>query len=277
MTASSAADCVALYHKALRECDKEAFCEAWHPEGIRLGLTPNGTVAKQDVSLIAHSLALKRPASDACLQSLTIISDNCACAKIRLVETSRVVTEFITMLKERESWKIISSVQSIAPTNAHIRKIVPSDFTEVSTAVWEGYVAAGRDCNSVEMGKIFHPDCRLTFTTDDGTVTIVSSNEFCQMVENRWSMEFHAPFAHLKNDNRISSADTLVSVDFAGPEVAMVTLDIGYPPFLYHDVLLLLRLSQPVSEREGSSAGWWIVAKSSDNEPWMENERRMVE
>ena len=94
------------------------------------------------------------------------------------------------------------------------------------------------------------------------------------MVGNRWSMESHKPFAHLKNDSRISAADTLISIDFAGKDVAMVTLKIGYPPFLYHDVLLLLRLSKPVAERQGSSAGWWIVAKSSDHEPWMENERR---
>ena len=269
--ASSAADCVNLYLKALRESNQEAFCEAWHSDGLRLGLTPNGTVTKQGVSLCAHSLALKTPVKDACLQSLTVVSNTCACAKIRLVESLKIVAEFITMLKEAESWKIISSVQSFTTPSAPVRKIVPSDFTEVSTAVWDGYVAAGRAYDSVEMGKVFHPDCRLTFAADD-TITIVSSNEFCRVVEKRWSMDAHAPFAHLKNDPRISSADSLVSVDFAGPNVAMVMINIGYPPFLYHDVLLLLRLSQPVSEREGSSAGWWIVAKSSDHEPWMENE-----
>ena len=46
-------------------------------------------------------------------------------------------------------------------------------------------------------------------------------------------------------------------------DVARVTLKIGYPPFLYHDVLLLLRLAHPLHGR----AGWWIVAKSSANTP----------
>jgi hypothetical protein len=72
----------------------------------------------------------------------------------------------------------------------------------------------------------------------------------------RWSADPYTPYAHLRNDPRISAADTLVAIDFGGPDVAMVTLDIGYPPCLYHDVLLMLRLSQPVSGRPGSIAGW---------------------
>jgi len=272
--ATSSSACVDLYLTALQERNQEAFTEAWHSDGLRLGLTPNGTVAKQDASLYVHSLPLRTPIKDGHLLSQTHISSTCTCAKIRLVESSKVVTEFVTMLKEGEVWKIISSVQSIATANAPVRKIIPSDFTDVSTAVWDGYVAAGRAYNSEEMGKVFHPECRLTFAAD-GAIMIISSNDFCKMVKDRWSMDSHIPFAHLKNDPRISSADTLISVDIVGTNVAMVTLKIGYPPFLYHDVLLLLRVSQPVSQRKGSSAGWWIVAKSSDHEPWMENEGTM--
>lgn len=136
-----------------------------------------------------------------------------------------------------------------------------------STAVWEGYVAAGRACSSGGMRKVFHPDCRLTFAAD-GTIVIVSSNDFCSNVENRWTMEPYVRFSHLKNDVRISAADSLVSVDFAGPNVAMVCLPISR-------CLAFASALTAVPERAESNAGWWIVAKSSDHEPWMKNERRI--
>lgn len=269
---SSAVACINHYLDALCNRDQEAFREAWHADGLRLALTPNGTVEKQDVDLCAHSLALNAPIKEGHLLSLTLVSDKCACAKLRLVDSSRIVTEFVTLLRQGEEWTIISNVQSIVQESIPIQKINPYYFTEVSKAVWEGYVAAGRACDSKAMGRIFHPLGRLTFVSED-SITIIDSEAFCSMVENRWSMEMYASFAYLKNDDRIAAADSIVSIDFAGPNVAMVTLNIGFPPFLYHDVLLLLRLTQPVVERLNSSAGWWIVAKSSDHEPWMECER----
>jgi hypothetical protein len=178
------------------------------------------------------------------------------------------------MLKEGESFVIISCVESTATASAPVRKITPSDFGEVTSAVWEGYVAAGRACDSEAMGEVFHPDSRLTYSSG-GKINIVTSQDFCSMVENRWTMDPYRSFSHIKNDPRIAAADSLISADFAGPNMAMVTLDIGYPPFLYHDVLVLLRLSQPISKLSDSANGWWIVAKSSDHEPWMESERRI--
>ena len=77
------------------------------------------------------------------------------------------------------------------------------------------------------------------------------------------------PPAHTQ-DARASAADTLLSIDVAGPSVARVTLKIGYPPFLYHDVLLLLRLRDQLHGR----AGWWIVAKSSVSSPLLAEEAR---
>ena len=51
---------------------------------------------------------------------------------------------------------------------------------------------------------------------------------------------------------------------------------VGYPPFLYTDVLSCVRLEQPVRrKRDGQvestphAPGWWIVAKSSVNEPFL--------
>mmetsp|Transcript_14483 Transcript_14483/g.26230 ORF Transcript_14483/g.26230 Transcript_14483/m.26230 type:complete len:284 (-) Transcript_14483:2140-2991(-) len=279
--ASTFTACSELYLKALRERDQVAFNEAWHPKGICLALSSDGSVSKQGAQSIAlslSSLADEPPAIVAAsnhgrILSITTISDTCACVKIQLANSPRTVTEFLTMLKDEGLWKIVSAVQSITLHCVPLQKSAPSDFTEVSTAIWDGYIRAGRACDSEAMGKIFHPHCRLT-ESSKGSVTIIDSNQFCDMVGNRWFMESHKPFVHLKNDSRISAADTLISIDFAGKDVAMVTLKIGYPPFLYHDVLLLLRISKPVAERQGSSPGWWIVAKSSDHEQWMENEKR---
>ena len=76
----------------------------------------------------------------------------------------------------------------------------------------------------------------------------------------------------MRHDRRAPSSDTLLSVDFAGPGVAVVFLRIGYPPFLYTDVLSCLRVDHPVARRgetEPRPPGWWIVAKSSVSEPFL--------
>jgi len=120
------------------------------------------------------------------------------------------------------------------------------------------------------MAQVFHPCCNLTFATEDGVV-IVSSEDFCERVGSRWEVPMHKPFAHLRDDPRAAAVDTLLSVDLAGSKVARVLLNIGYPPCLYTDVLLLLKLSAPLNGRDG---GWWIVAKSSCNVPLLAGEAR---
>ena len=121
------------------------------------------------------------------------------------------------------------------------------------------------------MARFFHPACDLTFALPDGVV-VVPSADFCERVAARWSMELHRPWAHLRDDPRAAACDSLVSVDFAGPGVCRAVLRIGYPPFLYTDVLLLLRLGAECEGRPGGS--WWIVAKSSGNVPLLREEAR---
>lgn len=271
---SSPSVCIDLYLCALCRRDKEAFYEAWHSGGLRLGLTPDGVVRKHDVDQDWASAVADETPNDGRLLSMTMISETCACAKIRLIAPSKVITEFVTMLKDKHDWKIISIAHSSVEANAAAqRKIVPSDFSQVSEAVWGGYVAAGRACDPLAMGKVFHPVCNLTYAAG-GNIAVINSNDFCSRVAARWTMVPFNSYVHLRDDPRIAAADTLLSVDFAGPDVAMVTLMIGYPPFLYADVLLLLRLAQSVPERPDSNAGWWIVAKSSDNTPWMTDESK---
>jgi hypothetical protein len=275
MNESSPSACVDLYLGALCDADKATFCEAWHSGGLRLGLTVDGTVSKQNVDQVWESAVANGTPNDGRLLSITTISETCACAKIRIIDHSKVITEFVTMLKDKDdAWKIIAIAHSSVAAGADHRKTIPCDFSQVSEAVWGGYVAAGRACDAVAMGKVFHPVSNLAYADAEGNVAVISSDDFCSRVAMRWSNEVHEPYAHLMNDPRIAAADTLLSVDFASPNVAMVSLNIGYPPFLYDDVLLLMRLSQSVPERPDSNAGWWIVAKSSDNTPWMTDESK---
>ena len=68
--------------------------------------------------------------------------------------------------------------------------------------------------------------------------------DFYERVTNRWQLPEHSQYAHLQNQpERVASQDTLLSIDFAGPNVAHASLRIGYPPVVYMDSLSLLRLA----------------------------------
>eukprot|EP00913_Durusdinium_trenchii_P011991 g11265.t1 len=60
--------------------------------------------------------------------------------------------------------------------------------------------------------------------------------------------------------------DKILSVRKAGPDVALIKLQVGLPPVLYTDFLSMLRLN----------GRWWIIAKSSDGEPGGENQLFMA-
>ena len=122
------------------------------------------------------------------------------------------------------------------------------------------------------MSKVFHPSCRLTYTGADGTIVIKSQEEFLAMVGDRYNTPMHAPYAHLRDDPRAAAGDTLLSITFATPDLAMVVLKVGHPPCLWTDLLTCARTRPP-----GLPPGrghWWIVAKSSCKEPLLEDEAR---
>jgi hypothetical protein len=64
----------------------------------------------------------------------------------------------------------------------------------------------------------------------------------------------------LKEDPRVGDGDTLVSMEFVTPQLAMVILKVGHPPFLWTDLLTCARICEHGNKR------WWIVHKSSDSE-----------
>jgi len=273
------------YFAALHSCDGETFDAVWHPDGKLLGATPEGAVCERGAAEFRAGV-VKRGESTSeeytkhdRLLSLNVIDAHTAAAKVQVAlppapdsPTPSLVptlyTDVLVLLwEEVHGWRIISKVFAAAPLGelAVPRPIEPIHFAEVAQAVWGLYVGGGRECDVDKMRSVFHPVSNLTFSTGGGPVAIIPSAAFCERVGTRWSVPEHAKHAHLKDDPRAAACDSLISIDFAGPDVAFVVLKIGYPPFLYTDLLSLIKL-------EGSK--WWIVAKSSCNEPYLAEEAK---
>jgi hypothetical protein len=175
---------------------------------------------------------------------------------------------FLTLLKTTQGtgtmhWLIISAVVASTVSNT---PILPLDVSKVMAACWDEYIGASRVCDGTSMANVFHPLCRLTYSTSTGEVVIKSQQEFCDMVSNRYSSDVHSPFKHLQDDARVKEGDSMMGVDFGTSSLAMVTLKVGHPPFLWTDVLACALL-----KNEGDDGGgkWWIVAKSSSSEPFL--------
>jgi hypothetical protein len=163
---------------------------------------------------------------------------------------------WLVLLLENDQWKCISAAFSRFRKFTSIR---PEDFSAVTALTWDGYCGANRASDGVAMAKVFHETCRLTYAYNN-VVQIKDQQVFCQKVTNRYSREeMHIPYAHLQNDLRAAQGDTLLSVDFATPDLAMVTLKVGHPPCLWTDILTCAKLN----------GQWWIVHKSSCSEPFL--------
>ena len=286
---------IATYFAALHECNAEKFHAFWHPHGLLLGVAPDGSVVARDAAefcagVVARGASADLAAHDKIL-SIEIIDATCASAKVQIAlppaptsptptTSPTLYTDFLTLLRDPAigsggEWRVISKIYSSAPLDAATdNKLLPHDFADVAAAVWDGpfgYAMANRARDAAAMAKVFHPFCNLTFATPGGVV-VVDCKSFLDRVANRWSVDVHAPYAHLKDDPRAASADTLVSMDFIGPSACRVVLKVGFPPFLYTDVLLLLKLGAACGEGR-EEGGWWIVAKSSGNVPFMAEDK----
>ncbi len=187
------------------------------------------------------------------------------------------VAGYMVLLFDRLSqWRCISAAFGVLIADETGRSnyntlVKPTDMKDVISCVWDGYCISNRACDGVKMAEVFHETCRLTYVDvsathpndheDDG-IRIWDCTRFCQKVTNRYRSEPpHIPFAHLRNDALAASGDELLGVEFAQgvPCVAMVTLKVGHPPFLWTDILTCAKL--------GSK--WYIVHKSSTSEPFL--------
>jgi hypothetical protein len=156
-------------------------------------------------------------------------------------------------------WKCISA--ALSSTKA-AKQIQPADVIKVVDLTWNGYRQANRDCDGTAMARAFHETCRLTYVLN-GRVEIIDQITFCNKVANRYKQEeAHRPYAHLQNDpcGAVGRQDSLLAVEFAASgDVAMVTLRVGHPPFLWTDLLTCAKIQ----------GQWWICHKSSCNEPFL--------
>jgi hypothetical protein len=172
-----------------------------------------------------------------------------------------VLQGWLVLLLEDEQWKCISAAFSSCQ-----KVIKPEDFSAVTALTWDGYGGANQACDGVAMAKVFHETCRLTYVYNN-VVEIKEQDVFCQKVTNRYIQEeIHIPYAHLQNDPRAAQGDTLLSVEFATSELAMVTLKVGHPPCLWTDLLTCAKIN----------GKWWIVHKSSCSEPFLVDLKKII-
>jgi len=161
---------------------------------------------------------------------------------------------WMVLLLTGDLWTCISAAFSMK-----VKAILPQDLEAVTRLVWDGYCAANRACNGEAMAKVFHETCSLTYAFA-GVAQIKDCPTFCHMVAVRYEEdERHIPYAYLQNDPRVVAGDSLLAVEFATPDLAMVTLKVGHPPFLWTDLLTCAKLN----------GQWWIVHKSSCSEPFL--------
>mmetsp|Transcript_42305 Transcript_42305/g.78774 ORF Transcript_42305/g.78774 Transcript_42305/m.78774 type:complete len:269 (+) Transcript_42305:61-867(+) len=142
----------------------------------------------------------------------------------------------------------------------------PLDFADISGCVWDGYCRANRACDGRSMADYFHETCRLTYSDADFSLVVKDCATFCDMVSNRYSTPLHQDYAHLQDDPRVGSRDSLLSIDFgslASP-IAMVVLTVAHPPCLWTDLLTVAKLQ----------GKWWVVHKSSCQEPFLAEEKK---
>jgi len=278
---SAVAAALAAYFDGLHGCDVERLKDCWHPSGELYGVGPDSSLVTRDAEKFFAGIVTREKSPELAKEdkilSLTVLDEYTAAAKVQITLPpstaspipavgNTVYTDFLVLLLDATlGWKIISKVfASGQASNA----IASKDFVDVLEAA-NRYLAAGRAQDGAGMAKVFHPSCRLTFSLG-GSITIISSAQFCERVEKRWEMDIHKAWSHLKDDPRIASGDTLLGVDFAGPKEALVTLKVGYPPFLYTDFLSFCKLG------EGEAAQWWITAKSSCNVPFLAEEGKQT-
>jgi len=266
--------------------DADRLRQVLHPEGHAYSLGPTGNLVDMDTeALLTQAAAAQPPPNGAArlsgrVHAVTVLDD---CTAVVKAELARPLTEdaplvgFLVLLRDGHlGWRIISEVattSSVAAAGtpdiaAAQRHVSPAEFVEVVHQIRDGYMESGRAGDAACMARTFHPMARLTFA-EHGSVCIINCADFCRRVGKRWESDLHRPFAHLRSDPRIKQADTLLGVDFAGHDCALVTLKIGYPPCLYTDVLSLLDLRTDVER-----GGWWIVAKSSVKVPFLAEEAR---
>lgn len=232
-------------------------CETIHPDCVVLIVhDANGTFTTGKHTTIQWPDAML--ACDLEIQFIKAGKQSSSCIQIKI---GREFAGFFVFLQEKDGDAMIWKCISVAVGVSNNGQILPSSYEQINLLTWDGYCHANRICDGNLMSQYFHRTCRLTYTDQDDRITICESKAFCEKVTGRYENEDpHKPYRHLKNDPRLGDANTLLSIEFATPQLAMVKLKVGHPPFLWTDLLTCARIT------ENEKIQWWIVHKSSDNE-----------
>ena len=244
------------------EAEAEAGDELVHPCCVRLHLTNDGT------SIVTSSSSEEEEEEERVgkgqgrhsVTHVTQLDQRTACVALKTCGENGTVKRavILTLLRsDDDGWRVIADVSTSCARDCKLAS--PDDFASVTSMCWDGYVAANRACDGTAMAKVFHPLCRLTFATEaeGGAVSAVDADTFCRcFVAKRMDNPTFSPY---KDQQEFSaSRDSLLGVYFAAPNLALVQLRVGFAPLLYTDLLTCMRLN---------NGRWWIVAKSSINEP----------
>jgi hypothetical protein len=245
--------------------NEEASCALVHPKcGFWVVSTKDATGQSfQQATRPSGFLPSKAPVTT---PSVKVLSHGLAAAV--LVRIGDTYTGFIVFLQEGSaegSWKAISVC--LSPYDA-TEPVLPTHFDAVTALTWKGYCHASRQCDGKLMAEYFHDKCRLTYTdTSKQEIAIIDAPTFYSKVEHRYTSQelspMHIPYAHLQHDHAlIGQFDTLISVDFASPTVALVVLKVGHPPCLWTDLL--------TCACDRNTGRWWIVHKSSEMDLYLQ-------
>ena len=101
----------------------------------------------------------------------------------------------------------------------------------------------------------------LILTLNPKPYQALESLDWVERVERRWELRQHSPYAHLAQDGRLAASDALVDLSFVGPASALATVQLGFPPLMYTEVLSLLRV-RPDAAGGGAEPRWMVVASS---------------
>ena len=247
------------------EAEAEAGDELVHPCCVRLHLTSDGTsiVTSSSSSSSEEEEEEERVGKGQGRHSVTHVTQldqRTACVALKTCGENGTMKRavILTLLRsDDDGWRVIADVSTSCARDCKLAS--PDDFASVTSMCWDGYVAANRACDGTAMAKVFHPLCRLTFAVEAeaGAVTAVDADTFCRcFVAKRMDNPTFSPY---KDQQEFSaSRDSLLGVYFAAPNLALVQLRVGFAPLLYTDLLTCMRLN---------NGRWWIVAKSSINEP----------
>jgi len=256
------------YFEGLHQCNVERLQQVWHPKAHLYGIAPDGkSVVDRDAQTFFAGVATRGNSDHLAhfdkIVSIDTASQRCVVAKVEIALpaspssptptfTDILYTDFLVLLHLNGKWQIISKVFSSCDlTSASYQESYDTlAFTcaEPVRGVLE-YYRGGHLSKPTIMSNNFHEVARLCYVDESGELVCWSRHEFFERVMAR------PPTVDIEDALKF---DKIVSVDKAGPNVAVIKLQIGYPPVLYTDLLSMLRLGDR----------WWIIAKSSDNEPF---------